>query len=286
MPAQLVPRREAGYQLPPSVVSIFGRISAKGVPCSGLLSPKQIALPQGFFRFHKPMILKRFSTTLITIPRVSRQSFCVICRPDLLELFLHRARDPLGWPMHCKKRNFWDDRRNGSTRNSIPLLAVPERAHVPDLSRNVAASNPIGRLLWFRGHDLPVACSIFRPECLLSVYHRDTTCFYLRRRDIVLQAISLAKAANSEVFQTANSNDADLQKADSDFTYKGPEIKKWLDHNLDHEIRCALFYKSHDIIPHWINYEDNVSAGQETTMRHVLAILRPDLADAALPVNG
>lgn len=103
--------------------------------------------------------------------------------------------------------------------------------------------------------------------------------FYLTREDMVLQAISLAKAIKTSVFHSAHSTHDDVQRADQEFTYDGEQIKKWLNHIFELEQKSEAFFKRNDIQPVRITYEQITRAGTNQTVRLFLDRLRPDAGD-------
>ena len=107
--------------------------------------------------------------------------------------------------------------------------------------------------------------------------------FYLTRQDMILQAVSLAKAVNTSVFHSASSSADAIEKADAEFDYNAKEIAKWLDHIFDQERRCERLFSHFHLRPHRLIYEENVNQGAAAVAQTFLRILRPRGATPALP---
>lgn len=105
------------------------------------------------------------------------------------------------------------------------------------------------------------------PEAFLGYFPPDLPAFYLRREDMVLQAISLAKAVNSNVFHSTLASDADRSQADASFDYNGPEFARWLRHILALERAQEDMFARHAISPIRLSYEEITKAGPEPVVR-------------------
>lgn len=112
------------------------------------------------------------------------------------------------------------------------------------------------------------------PDRFLTYFPAETPFYYLTREDIVLQAISLAKTAQTEVFHSAHSSTEDIARADSAYRYDGKEISHWLDHLFDQERKCERFFAQKAITPRRLVYEDITAAGAAETTRRILRDLK------------
>ena len=97
--------------------------------------------------------------------------------------------------------------------------------------------------------------------------------FYLRRNDIVLQAVSLAKAVESKVFHSPYSSLEDRNRADTTVEYDGAAIAKWLRHILHQERALEEMFAQHGISALRLSYEGITTAGAEA----VVALFRAHL---------
>lgn len=120
-------------------------------------------------------------------------------------------------------------------------------------------------------------------DMYLSYFPKTVPLFYLRREDMVLQAVSLAKAVGSAVFHSASSTSEQIAAADAGFAYDGAAIRHWLDHILDQERRCEDFFARNGIAPWRLSYEQITGAGAARVARLFLRVLRPDEALPDLP---
>lgn len=111
----------------------------------------------------------------------------------------------------------------------------------------------------------------------------DIPAFYLRREDMILQAVSLAKAVETSVFHTKNTTADMVDEADRAFSYDARAIGKWLTHILDQERRIEAYFARFGIRPHCLSYEQITSMGEEATLRQFMKHLRPRLYNAGKP---
>lgn len=112
----------------------------------------------------------------------------------------------------------------------------------------------------------------------------DLPYMWLRREDLVLQAVSLAKAVRTDVFHAQQASAEDLSRADAEFVYDRADIDHWLCHILDQERLCEAFFADHGITPLRLTYERMMAQGAEATLEQMLPHVRPrrtQLPDAA-----
>lgn len=86
---------------------------------------------------------------------------------------------------------------------------------------------------------------------------------WLIRRDIVAQAVSLAKMVRSGVGHSVGHDAAARAAADAAFAYDGPEIARWLHHLCEAEDGCEALFARHGIAPLRLAYEDMIAAGPQ-----------------------
>ena len=109
--------------------------------------------------------------------------------------------------------------------------------------------------------------------------------YYLRREDIVLQAVSLAKAMQTRVFHAARASADEIARADADFVYDAGLIADRLGHILDQERACEAFFAAHGLAPRRLSYEANVAAGATALAGRFLSELRGLPPVAAAPAG-
>ena len=104
---------------------------------------------------------------------------------------------------------------------------------------------------------------------------------WLIRRDIVAQAVSLAKMVTTKVTHSPHVTKQDRAAADLAFAYDQSLIKHWLAHILAAERGSEVLFAQRDINPLRISYEDMMSVEAEQVakiiMHHVGATPLPDV---------
>lgn len=91
--------------------------------------------------------------------------------------------------------------------------------------------------------------------------------FYLTRADIVQQAVSLSKAAQTGIYHTVSSSGEDVIRADSQFVYSEKDIRKWVQHTLDQELKWEEMFERYSIHPIRLEYERILSLGSAEMAR-------------------
>jgi LPS sulfotransferase NodH len=109
-------------------------------------------------------------------------------------------------------------------------------------------------------------------EAFLRAFPARLPYIYLTRRNIVLQAVSLAKAVTTEVFHAPQASAADLARADLDFAYDAALIADWLAHIREMERRSERFFARAGIVPVRLCYEQITRWGPSRTVRRLAAV--------------
>lgn len=122
-------------------------------------------------------------------------------------------------------------------------------------------------------------------EAFLKFFPPSLPAFYLRREDMVLQAVSLAKAVTTSVYHSKNAQPQDINEADTAFGYDPDLIGQWLAHILDQERKIEAYFEKFDLRPHRLSYEQIMEMGQEATVRHFIRHLRPKMHQQGRPAN-
>ena len=95
---------------------------------------------------------------------------------------------------------------------------------------------------------------------------------YLYRRNLVAQAISLYRATDTDVFHSVQK---DYQsKKDIHFSYNSSKIWHWLIRILEQEYEWPKFFKSRNITPLTISYEDLWAHPRFTVLRIINYLLK------------
>lgn len=150
---------------------------------------------------------------------------------------------------------------------------------VPDISRRIGAKDPKDYVdLLQRQHQSGNVFSfeatlyqidrVFkrRADFLDAFANTPIDWYYLTRKDIVLQAVSLAKAVDTGVFHAPAQSVEDRLLADQSFDYDPREVSKWLDHIAKLEHRSEDFFSANGIAPIRLVYEDVVSEDVSTVL--------------------
>jgi trehalose 2-sulfotransferase len=104
--------------------------------------------------------------------------------------------------------------------------------------------------------------------------------FWLIRRDIVAQAVSLAKMVATRVAHSPHASPEERTAADRAFDYDSSQIKHWMQHILAAERGTEAFFQEHGITPLRMSYEDMMAQGAEA-----VAVMMMDHVGAT-PVPG
>lgn len=96
----------------------------------------------------------------------------------------------------------------------------------------------------------------FLPEVQDRDYLKGFRFIYLRRRDVVMQAISLYKATETDVFHTNVEHDQKRLQALAKLDYDFKAIEKWRQHILKQEQGWEQFFYENRIFPLHVFYED------------------------------
>lgn len=115
--------------------------------------------------------------------------------------------------------------------------------------------------------------AVFPDPALFLQHFTDGPCFWLIRRDIVAQAVSLAKMVTTSVAHTSHASEEDRRSADSRFEYDARLIRRWLSHILSAERKNEAFFARHGLDPLRLCYEQTtcLSAQQmvDVVTRHL-----------------
>lgn len=107
-------------------------------------------------------------------------------------------------------------------------------------------------------------------------------CFWLIRRDIVAQAISLAKMVTTKVAHTSHATDAERAASDAAFPYDARLIRKWLKHILAAEQENETLFANYGLTPLRMSYEQTTTLSDQQMVqviaRHVGVRDLPDMA--------
>jgi len=104
---------------------------------------------------------------------------------------------------------------------------------------------------------------LFELLTIQQVFDKEPIWFYLRRKNIVLQGISLYRSVESGYFHSVQEENQSKQKFNN-ISYNEEKIKHWTNHILEIEQKFDLFFKDNSISPIHIYYEDIIDNKQNT----------------------
>ncbi|MBY6202688.1 hypothetical protein KUV65_15030 [Maritalea mobilis] len=107
----------------------------------------------------------------------------------------------------------------------------------------------------------------------------DCRAMWLIRKDIVAQAVSLAKMVCTKVAHTPHATPEDRARAETAFPYDAENIERWLKHILNAERRSEYLFDLYGIEPYRFCYEDMMEAGSERTRSLLATVARVRDAD-------
>jgi LPS sulfotransferase NodH len=111
--------------------------------------------------------------------------------------------------------------------------------------------------------------AVFGSEDAFLDRFRTLHCFWLIRRDIVLQAISLHKMQVTRLSHAPNASPEEIEARDRGFTYDRAEIKRWLSHILAAEQATEAMIERAGLEPLRMSYERNT----ELKPNHLLNVM-------------
>jgi trehalose 2-sulfotransferase len=100
--------------------------------------------------------------------------------------------------------------------------------------------------------------AVFRNEADFLKRFPSPTCFWLIRRDIVAQAVSLYKMVQTEVGHAPQMEADEIRAREQSFSYDGSAIRHWLQHILNAEIKTETMFARHGLTPLRMSYERNI----------------------------
>lgn len=157
--------------------------------------------------------------------------------------------------------------------NFIPNIARVCNASTLDQYVNVLTRRHNNRGVYGFEITMHQLKAVFPSEERFLAYFGTGPCFWLIRRDIVSQAVSLAKMVTTKVAHTAQGTAEDWRRADESFSYSPSLIRRWLKHILVAERETEAMFAAHGMTPLRMCYEEMMPLGPERVaqlmMRHV-----------------
>ena len=100
--------------------------------------------------------------------------------------------------------------------------------------------------------------AVFRSEDDFLTRFPSPDCFWLIRKDIVLQAVSLYKMQQTQIAHAPHATPEEILRREALFTYDGKAIRQWLQHILVAEIATEKMFARVGLAPMRMSYEQNI----------------------------
>ena len=180
-------------------------------------------------------------------------------------LILFTPRSGSSWLTELLRSNDMGDPKEWFNPNLIPKIA--KRLGTRSVDDYISAVSHTGRdnntyvfgseITYFQLAILEDMANVFDHFPISQTYF-----FYLRRRDIVQQAISLYRATSTGEFHSVQLNGAPRKTAE----YDSNAIEKWLRHILKHESGFYRLFLRSGITPLTMTYERMLEVGPEAVL--------------------
>lgn len=118
------------------------------------------------------------------------------------------------------------------------------------------------------------------PEHFMSRFS-DAHFFWLIRRDIVAQGVSLHKMAQTNIAHAPGANPEAIAQSDAAYHYNAREIKRWISHIRAAEIETELMITRFGLKPVCLSYEQITAAGANGAAKIFADVLGVDLPEQA-----
>ena len=129
--------------------------------------------------------------------------------------------------------------------------------------------------------------AVFRKHSRFLAHYPDPHVFWLIRKDIVAQAVSLYKMTATRVSHSTRLSPEEIAGREADFTYNADRIAHWINHILLAEQRTEALILEAGWRPMRLNYEDNIDMGARALLNHMAAFMGlPPVAQSFEPASG
>ena len=104
---------------------------------------------------------------------------------------------------------------------------------------------------------------IFENDATFMDHFADSNFFWLIRRDIVSQGVSLDKMVQTQIGHAAQHGSDAIEKSDAIFTYDEERIRKWIIHIRNAEIGTEGLINHYKLSPKRLSYESMMDMGSQ-----------------------
>lgn len=101
------------------------------------------------------------------------------------------------------------------------------------------------------------------PDVFVKLFPDSFKYFLMYRRDIVSQAVSMAKASMSNIYHSVEATEDEIKKGDESFVYKPDQIRFWLNSIANNEINISRMQDAYQMKFDVICYEEEVQKSKD-----------------------
>ena len=129
--------------------------------------------------------------------------------------------------------------------------------------------------------------AVFRKNSRFLAHYPDPHVFWLIRKDIVAQAVSLYKMTTTRVSHSTRLSPDEIAAREAGFVYDADRIAHWINHILLAEQRTEALILEAGWRPMRLSYEDNIDIGARALLNHMAAFMGlPPVAHGPEPASG
>lgn len=126
--------------------------------------------------------------------------------------------------------------------------------------------------------------AVFGSDADFMSRFQDAVFFWLTRKDIVAQGVSLDKMVQTKISHAANNDARDIENSDNFYDYDDGRIRKWIRHIHAAEVGTEKMISDFNLSPTRLSYEAITSAGSKKVVDIFAAKLKlNDLTSEDLP---
>ncbi|MGR3709755.1 MAG: Stf0 family sulfotransferase [Alterinioella nitratireducens] len=117
-------------------------------------------------------------------------------------------------------------------------------------------------------------------------HFEQSPCFWLIREDIVLQAVSLMKKAQTKIAHKTQADPDKLHRAEDLFQYDDAQIHLWIKHVRQAEIGTEAVFQSHGLTPLRLSYEIITALGAADLIKVIATHIGADGVETGPSESG
>ncbi|WP_420858709.1 Stf0 family sulfotransferase [Marivivens marinus] len=157
--------------------------------------------------------------------------------------------------------------------------------NVDDYARAISRDRAVAGVFGFEITFFQLRRTFGGPKRFLT-HFREAAHFWLIREDIVAQAVSLSKKAQSRIGHAVQGDADALARADQAFAYDKDDIAKWVGHVRKMEVQAEKFFANHRVAPIRLSYERMTAKPAQTVVNDIARTIGiGPVADDAAPIT-